>query len=140
MVQTADGRVGWIFVQLINADGEDWAIAPYSEPLGSQLIRGIVQDASGQPISGIQFAFTQGSGALAPRTDAITDSTGTFYAYLPADVTGKWYLSYTAIACTSNTMDPNCNPKNGVGGRPYPEGEYLSLPLDPPAVVHFLWK
>ncbi len=140
LVQTSDNRVGWMFIQLITASGSDWATAPYSDPVGAQLITGIVKDEAGQPISGIQFAFTQGSGSLVPRTDAMTDSTGTFYAYMPANVRGQWYVSYAAIACTSNTMDASCNPKNGIGGRPYPEGEYIALPLAPPAVLQFVWK
>ncbi len=140
LVQTTDNRVGWMFIQLINAGGRDWSTVPYSEPLGAQLITGVVKDELGVPISGIQFAFTQGSGALAPRTDAMTDAAGIFYAYLPSDIRGQWYVSYTAISCTSNTMDAGCNPKNGVGGMPYPRGQYVTLPLPPPATLDFVWK
>ncbi len=140
LVQTEDNRVGWIFIQLLGDHGTAWSTVPFSDPLGAQLIQGVVKDQAGQAISGIQFAFTQGSGSVAPRNDAITDATGTFYAYMPAEAYGKWYVSYTAIACTSNTMDASCNPKNGVGGRPYPEGEYITLPLSPPTVLQFVWK
>lgn len=140
MAQTADGRVGWIFVQLIEGSGGEWIRVPISEPLAAQLITGSVKDLAGVPISGVQFALTQGNGALAPRTDAITDEAGIFYAYMPASASGSWYLSYAAIACTSNTMDAGCNPKNGVGGRPYPDGQYLTLPLASQAPLEFVWK
>lgn len=140
LAQTRDGRVGWIFIQLVRADAGKWNTVPYSEPLGAQLITGFVRDAAGVPISGIQFALTQGNGSLAPRTDAMTDSTGTFYAYLPAEARGQWYLSYTAIACSSNVMDAKCAPKNGVGGRPYPESQYISLPLTGAGSFQFTWK
>lgn len=140
LAQTRDGRVGWIFIQLVEADAGKWSTLPYSEPLGAQLITGLVKDAAGVPISGIQFALTQGSGSLAPRTDAMTDTMGTFYAYLPANAGGQWYLSYTAIACTSNLMDAKCAPKDGVGGRPYPEGQYISLPLTASGSFQFTWK
>ncbi len=140
LVQATENRVGWMFIQLINASGRDWSTVPYSDPLGAQLITGLVKDALGQPISGIQFAFTQGSGVLAPRTDAMTDSEGKFYAYMPTDIVGQWSVSYVAISCTSNTMDASCNPKNGIGGRPYPERQYVTLPLAPPATLQFVWK
>lgn len=140
MVQTSDKRVGWAFVQLLGAKGHDWGSVPTSEPLGAQLITGIVKDDAGVPISGVQFAFTQGSGPLAPRTDALTDQTGTFYAYFPDNITGSWNLSYTAIACSSNTMDAGCNPKNGRGGRPYPESQSIILPLISQAPLQFVWR
>ncbi len=140
MVQTTDDRVGWVFVQLTEASGANWASVPFSEPLGAQVITGSVRDQAGQPISGVQFALTQGNGALAPRNDALTDETGTFYSYMPANAGGPWHLSYTAIACTSNTMDAGCNPKNGVGGRPYPEGQYITLPLATQTPLQFVWR
>ncbi len=140
LAQTRDGRVGWIFIQLVEADEGIWSTVPYSEPIGAQVITGVVKDTAGVPVSGIQFALTQGAGSLAPRTDAMTDSSGTFYAYLPADARGQWYLSYTAIACTSNMMDPKCAPRNGAGGRPYPEGQYVTLPLTGVGPLQFTWK
>lgn len=138
--KTTDGRVGWIFIQLVDAGNNNWMTVPFSEPLGAQLIMGVVTDEAGVPISGIQFALTQGTGPQPLRTDAMTDATGTFYAYMPADVGGGWYLGYTAIACTSNVMDAGCNPKNGVGGKPYPEGQFLTLPLTTSAPLQFVWK
>lgn len=140
MAETDDGRVGWIFVQLLAIGDYDWGLVPYSEPLAAKLITGLVKDAAGVPISGIQFAFTQGSGSLAPRTDAMTDETGTFYAYFPESTSGRWYVSYTAIACTSNTMDSACNPRNGIGGKPYPESQYITLPLNSQIALEFVWK
>ncbi len=138
--KTADGRVGWIFIQLVDAGNSNWTTVPFSEPLGAQLVTGVVKDEAGVPISGIQFALTQGSGQQPLRTDAMTDATGTFYAYMPADVGGGWYLGYTAIACTSNVMDAGCNPKNGVGGKPYPEGQFVTLPMTASAPLEFVWK
>ena len=140
LAQTTDDRVGWVFVQLTEASGGEWAKVPFSEPLGAQLIAGSVRDLAGVPISGVQFALTQGNGALAARNDAMTDETGTFYAYMPANAGGAWYVSYTAIACSSNTMNAICNPKNGVSGRPDPEGQYISLPLASPAPLQFVWR
>lgn len=140
LVQTTDARVGWVFIQLTESSGGNWASVPLSEPLGAQLITGSVIDLAGVPISGVQFALTQGNGSLAPRNDAMTDESGTFYAYMPADASGQWYLRYAAIACISNTMDSNCNPKNGVGGRPYPEGQYIALPLATQTRLQLIWK
>ena len=135
-VELADGTHGWVFNQLILTD-QDLQVAPVRKPQDVQLITGIVADASGKRINGIQFMI-QGAGASAPRTDALTDDTGTFYAYLPADAAGKWYVSFTAISCTSVTMDKDCNCLNGVCGTISPAVKNVTLPQVEP--LEFLWQ
>lgn len=136
LVQTPDNRSGWVFAQLLEKEGQDWASVPFIEPSTVQVLTGTVIDDAGVPISGIQFSFTQGSAPDARRNDAITDQTGTFYAFMPPDATGSWNVSYTAVSCTSNIMDANCNWK----GKPYPETEVISLPLAPGTVLRFAWR
>jgi hypothetical protein len=112
--------------------------APLIEPGPVQTITGLVVDESGQPVSGIQFAIIKGPGDNPPRTDAITGSDGMFYAYLPYSADGSWDIYYTAIACTSNVMDEECNCLNGICGQPYPSDLMISLPTYEP--LYFRWK
>jgi len=135
-VELEDGKTGWIFAQLIASD-IDLQLAPVREPEDTQLITGSVADSAGEPISGIQFTI-QGASSSAFRTDAMTDQTGVFYAYLPSGLTGKWYVSYTAIACTSNRMDKDCNCLNDICGSISTELESVTLPQAEP--LEFLWE
>lgn len=140
VVQTTDGRSGWVFAKLIDLGGHDPAESPTIQPSGVQIVVGRVKDELQQPISGIQFALLQGSGSLAPRNDAVTDETGTFYAFMPADAAGSWLVSYTAVACTSNTMDPNCNCVNNHCGMPDPQRVDIVLPRPGDEILEFVWK
>jgi hypothetical protein len=140
LAQTADNRVGWVFAQLLENQGSDWPAAPLIQPPSVQVLKGSLQDERGIPISGIQFAFTQGAGSQAPRNDAMTDETGVFFAFMPLDASGIWTVSFTAVACTSNTMDASCNCKNGFCGKPQPESTSISLPTPPDEVLRFVWK
>jgi SH3-like domain-containing protein len=140
LAQTTDNRVGWVFAKLLENQGSAWPAAPFVQPPSVQLLKGSLQDESGAPISGVQFTFTQGAGTRAPRNDAMTDETSTFFAFMPLEASGTWLVSYTAVACTSNTMDANCNCKNGVCGKPQPEAMNISLPMPADQVLRFVWK
>lgn len=140
LAQTDDNRVGWVFVKFLENQGSDWPAAPFVQPPSLQLITGSVQDEGGTPISGIQFAFTQGVGIQAPRNDAMTDATGMFFAFMPLDASGTWSVSFTAVASTSNTRDASGNCLNGICGKPEPESTSISLPRPPDDVLQFVWK
>ena len=136
-VELPSGERGWIFTLLIDTD-QDLGAAPLTQPADVQLVRGRVQDVEDNPISGIQFMITQGDSENAPRTDAMTDANGDFYAFMPANLSGEWTVAFTAIACTSNTMDENCNCKGGVCGTIEPAQFVITLPYFDPLV--FDWK
>ena len=136
-VQIPDSRAGWVFAQLVDVQG-DLNSAPIIQPADAQLVRGRVVDDNGQPISGIQFSLVQGGGVHPPRNDAMTDDNGNFYAFMPLTASGQWTVGYTAVACTSNTMDVNCNCKNGACGKPYPEVVNITLPHD--GILDFVWR
>ena len=136
-VKTTDEHTGWVFSSLLNP-GTAITRAPIIQPGNTQVITGRVADASGNPISGIQFSFIQGSGSNPPRDDAVTDATGTFYAFMPLSAQGTWTVSYTAVACTSNTMDANCNCLSGICGKPDPELTAMTLPFS--GILSFVWK
>jgi len=114
-VMNDESIAGW--VQSIFLDfSHDGPPLPVVEPKDVLLIRGWVLDGSGAPVSGIGFAVVQGSN----RTDAFTDETGTFFAYLPLTVKGNWEVGYMSVACTSNTMDASCTCIPGKCGKPVP--------------------
>ncbi len=136
-VRIPSGIEGWIFAQLLTSDIE-LSDAPLLEPGPSQRIIGQVLDQAGEPVSGIQFALIKGPGDTPPRTDAVTGPDGWFYAFLPLNVNGNWNIYYTAIACTSNVMNENCDCKSGICGRPYPSDLIITLPYHEP--LTFIWK
>lgn len=132
-IQTDENARGWLLHWLVEGGGNPPAI----QPENAQVIQGRVVDRSGQPVSGIGFAVTQGSGPSAPRTDASSDVAGRFYAFLPRTASGQWLVTYVSVACTSNTMDAKCN-CIGACGRPDPESATIMLPFD--GMLEFAWK
>lgn len=140
LCQTSDSRVGWVFAQLVERAGGDSVDAPSIWPTSVQTLVGKINDHAGVPISGIQFSIVQGAGTNAPRNDAMTDDSGTFYAFMPADTSGTWFVSYTAVSCKSNTMDANCNCKAGVCGSPDPKGINVDFPRAADDPLAFVWR
>jgi hypothetical protein len=136
LVQASDARSGWVFAQLVEAQGGVLTTVPFVQPADVLVVRGRVSDVHGAPVSGIQFTITQGSGSNVPRTDALTDETGMFYAFMPQTASGRWWVAYTAIACTSNIMDANCN----WVGLPSPEGVFIEIPQSSETVLEFGWR
>lgn len=132
-IQTPDEVEGWVFAQLLVTD-RDWKTVPIIEPEGVQIIRGKVTDVLGNPVSGIQYAITQGD----ERNDAMTDETGKFTAFMPLTASGEWTVSYTAVSCESNTMDANCNCKGGSCATSDPAAQTIMLPQKDP--LEFVWK
>ncbi len=127
---------GWVLYWLVSG-GHDGGPTPLVEPDGVQMVRGKVLDRAGVPVSGIGFAVTQGSGAGAARTDATTDASGQFYAFVPLSAGGTWLVSYISVSCTSNTMDANCN-CIGACGTADPQSIPMTLPAN--SVLQFVWK
>ena len=136
-VRLPSGAEGWVFAQLLES-GVDLHDAPVIEPGPVQVVTGQVLDENGGPISGVQFALIKGLGDRPPRTDAVTGPDGLFYAFLPLNADGEWNIYYTAIACTSNVMDQDCNCLDEHCGQPYPSDLNILLPLGEP--LYFIWK
>lgn len=132
-VQAQDETTGWVFARFLQAN-VDLRAAPLLQPVDVQVVRGQVVDALFQPVSGIQFALTKGSG----RTDAMTGDDGVFYAFLPTTASGTWTVSYTAIDCSSNRMDAECRCKDGVCGAVFPPQQTLTLPQS--EMLAFVWR
>ncbi len=136
-VQTASGALGWVFALLLQPE-KDWNNAPGVEPGNVLIVRGKVIDASGNPVNGIQFMLTQGTGNNESRTDATTDASGVFTAFLPDTAGGTWTVAFTAISCTSRVMDQNCSCKNGVCGTIKPVSQQITFPLSKDII--FNWQ
>lgn len=139
LVVTPFDKTGWVFTAFLEAN-PNLASAPLIQPPDAQLVHGRVTDANGEPVTGIRFALIEGVGrpGSPPRTDALTDSNGVFYAFLPAAAAGTWTVSFTAIVCTSNQMGANCECLNGRCGRPDPEITTVTLPASD--MLAFGWK
>jgi len=138
-VITPFDTTGWVFAGLLETKPE-LASVPLVQPPDVQIVRGQVLGQDGHPISGIQFALIEGVGAAGspPRTDAVTDADGIFYAFLPPAVSGTWTVSFTAVACTSSLMDAACQCITGDCGKPEPEITTVTLPAA--EILTFGWK
>jgi hypothetical protein len=128
-----EGVIGWVGVDFVSG-GFDGPPSPVVTPKDVLVVTGTVLDANGSPVNGIGFAVEQGG----QRDDASTDATGTFYAFLPTKLPGAWTVSFISVACTSNTMDANCNCLGGVCGKPQPETVTVTVPMSAP--LSFVWK
>ncbi len=138
-VQLDSGIYGWLLFWLVN-EGKAGGSTPLIQPdaRAAQLLTGQVIDRAGVPISGIGFAVTQGTGPKVRRSDATTDDTGRFYAFIPAAANGTWLVSYVSVSCTSNTMDASCNCIGGSCGKSDPESVSVTLPYA--GMLEFKWK
>lgn len=132
-VKNEEEIFGWILAELVAGD-YDGPPPEFVEPENAILITGVVKTEFGIPVTGIGFAIEQGSN----RTDASTDNEGRFYAYLPANLSGTWMVSYVSVYCTSNTMDSNCNCKSGFCGTANPQAIEVTLPQT--GELMFVWK
>ncbi len=132
-VKTDEPINGWVNVNVVKGDS-DIPLALVIVPTDVILITGKVLTPLGTPVSGIGFAITQGS----RRTDASTDETGQFYAYLPLTMSGIWQVGYISISCKSNVMDSGCNCTNDICGKANPESISISLPQND--VLNFAWE
>jgi len=136
-VQMPSNESGWVFAKLLVSD-HPLDLIPFIEPENVQLVKGHVVDANNQPVTGVQYAITQGQGTDAPRNSAMTDANGDFYSFMPLTASGEWVVGYDAIACTSNLMDANCNWKSGVAAQPDPAAITITLPQT--TTLNFVWK
>jgi hypothetical protein len=135
-VLNGEGINGWVGIHIV--DDFPMGQFPTVEPGDVQRITGRVLDENGQPVSGIGYAIEQQSASKTLRTDAVTDSTGMFYAYLPQSYSGVWTVSFLSVSCTSNIIDADCNCLNSICGTSYPLSVSITLPVSEP--ITFIWK
>ena len=136
-VKNDEDIFGWVGVDLVEGSYAG-PQPPFVEPAESFLVTGVVKTELGTPVSGIGFALLRTSGSNTLRSDAVTDQNGRFYAYLPATLAGIWVVEYVSVACTSNSMDANCNCIGGRCGAADPRSAEISVPATTELV--FVWK
>ncbi len=135
-VQNDEGINGWVGVSFVDS----FPLEQFSfvEPRDSQLVSGRVLDSSGLAVSGIGFAIEQITASNSLRTDAVTDTSGVFYAYLPKKYSGEWTVSFISISSASNAMTPECLAAAHVCGQPQPLKAAFALPMN--SQLNFAWK
>jgi uncharacterized protein YraI len=136
-VKNDEDIFGWVGINLIE-NTYAGPTPPFVEPGESYLVTGSVKTELGTSVSGIGFALLRNSGSNPLRSDTVTDQDGRFYAYLPTTLTGTWVIEYVSVACTSNTMDANCNCIGGTCGEADPRSVEISVPTTNELV--FVWK
>ena len=133
LVRKGNGQSGWVNLDYLKLEGALEDVPTISIGF-ARVISGRVIDPAGAPVDGIVFALSKGSDLLAnPRTEATTDSSGQFYAYLPKDYSGTWYLGQVGTDCTSRVASPNCTLPGTVTPRPF----ILKLGGSNPALITF---
>ena len=134
-VQTPYESTGWVSADLLNSD-KDFLSAPLVLPPDVQEIRGRVLDHDNKPVTGIMFGvLEQVDGAKS--FSVTTDANGIFYGFLPASTGGTWSVTFDKAACSSNTMDANCN-CIGACGTTIPESTLVTLPQKD--ILEFQWR
>jgi hypothetical protein len=124
---------GWVDARFVTSI-PDMTQIPAILPSNTHVIRGRVLDQSGNPAQFIQFAVTQGSSDTGPRTDAITNADGWFYAYLPDNQSGTWNVGYVAADCGYGFAG-NCNRSGTI----FRDSTTVTLPpSDTP--LEFIWN
>ncbi len=136
LVQNTSGAQGWVFGQLLESE-HDLQAVPVIMPANVQVLEGRIMNAEGRPVSGVQFAFVQNANGQELRNDGNSDENGIFLVFMPLEIGGEWMVSYTAISCTSNTMDQDCNCLNNICGNVDPSFQSITLPQKEP--VLFTW-
>jgi hypothetical protein len=130
-VHTANDQFGWV-VPVFLAQGLDLSKIPAIIPPNVFVISGRVLDREGKPAPYIQFAVTKGTGASEQRTDGQSNLDGWFYAYLPANATGSWTVSFVAYGCGPNHQG-NCDRSGTIQEQP------VTITLPQSAPLNYVW-
>ncbi len=107
-VENTEGKTGWLSIKYLLLHGNLDHLAELPIP-ASYVVEGQIVDSTGMAINGVDLAIYQGEGSNQQRTDATTDASGKFYAYLPLNAQGSWTVEVVGISCRSWIMDPNCH-------------------------------
>lgn len=138
-VETAAGTQGWVFAELLTST-VNLEQTPILNPTEVVILTGRVLDVNGTPIQGVGLEVKPGSEAEAPSNPVVTNANGEFFAFLPAESSGIWTVSYVAIGCPSNVWsDSSCGTyKTGYTGTVEPQTISVTLPQATPLAL--TWK
>jgi uncharacterized protein YgiM (DUF1202 family) len=119
LVKKANGQAGWVNLDFLVLQGTLEDVPTVPVPF-ARVIRGKVLDSAGAPVDGIIMAVSKASDLFTnPRTEATTDASGQFFAYMPKDLSGRWYVGQVGIACTSRVATTDCRLPGSVTPRPF---------------------
>jgi hypothetical protein len=106
-VETADNRVGWMLTLMLEPQGNIHELR-IGDLKSYMTIEGKITDTDGNPVDAISIAVFQKTGQVELRTDAKSTNDGLFYAYLPPDSSGIWFVGVVGIGCDSRIVDAAC--------------------------------
>ncbi len=133
-VQTEDNRSGWMKTEYLDLNG-DLAALPLIAPSDVQTISGHVRTKDNNTFaSGIGILLEPQSGYTGTNGDnALTDSSGTFYIYLPKRMEGDYFIEPNGFNCTGNLVVGKCE-------LPYdlPIAQPLTLPMKSDVTIEFV--
>lgn len=136
-VTSATGESGFVFTQLLQGDPRI-ASVPQKMPDLVSVVKGVITDVNGMPISGIAVNFAQNEDSVVVRSDM----NGEFYFYLNTDAAGNWTVTYAnAIGCESNVwVGSDCaQMKAEYSGTLEPTSLIIALPYTGEP-LQFTWK
>ena len=107
-VKTNDDKTGWMYRSLLKIDG-DWQTLPVEENQEDLMVTGKIVDSTGLPINDITIACLQIVNEVEKRTDAVSGTDGSFYAYLPSNSTGIWSVQVVGVGCGSSIASDACD-------------------------------
>ena len=137
LVETDKHKRGWMAADFIWSE-IPLSDAPIANPERVIVIQGRVVDKALNPVVGLRFNIAQTSESSKMHNEAVTDESGTFYAYMPSGIKGSWLVSYMGAVCSSPLMDDGCTCKKGSCGLVKPISTVLTLPQKNPLV--FIWE
>ncbi len=105
--ESTDGKTGWLSTSFLQLHGSLSSLEEIPVK-ASFIVEGQVVDSAGTPINGVVLAVYKGQGPDQLRTDATSNASGRFYAYLPLGADGSWTVEVVGIGCSSWIMDSNC--------------------------------
>lgn len=107
-VETEDNLSGWMKIEYLDLSG-DLETLPFFAETNAQTIIGHVRTRANVFASGIGVLISPQSGYSGTNGDvALTDSSGTFYLYLPKNLEGDYFIEVNAYNCTGNLITGEC--------------------------------
>ena len=137
LVENEKHKRGWVAAAFVKSE-IPIIQAPLVQPERVFVIQGRVFDQALSPVVGLKFSIAQVNESTNLHNEAVTDETGTFYAFLPVGLKDNWVVSYMVAVCSSPLMDPGCTCKKGSCGLAKPISVTLTLPQKSPLL--FSWQ
>jgi uncharacterized protein YgiM (DUF1202 family) len=131
LVNTAESFSGWMKADYLKCSG-DANTLPFIAYPDASIITGHVQNKQGEPMKQVEvMAYSAANMNIEDHT--VTDANGTYFLFLPSDVTGNYTVGLNTYACGSSAVDDQCQALYG-----YPSAQAVVLPFSTPKQVDFV--